>query len=243
MAMERTRAQAPAVLGAISIATSERDSLIEGLAEHLPSHVEIRPYGLLDGLDDEAVAALGPDPGEYGIVSHTASGREVLVAHKKILPGVCKLVEQAEADGVFATVVLCGAGWADVPRRRPLVDPGAVFPAIVRALAGSQRLGIIKPSAGQIEKEHARYTAWGHDVAVTSASPWAGGVEDFRRAGRYLRDQGAQLIWMTCVGFEEEYRYAVAEETGVPVVLARPLLGRVLAEVVTTAGVPVVAVA
>jgi protein AroM len=243
MTMPQRPVPSPAVLGAISIATSERDSLIEGLAEHMPPHVEIRPYGLLDGLDDAAVSALGPDAGEYGIVSHTASGREVLLSHKKILPGVCELVVRAEADGVFATVVLCGAGWADVPRRRPLIDPGAVFPAIVRALAGSQRLGIIKPAAGQIEREHARYTAWGHDVVVTSASPFAGGADDFRRAARHLRDRGAELIWMTCVGFEDEYRYVVAEETGVPVVLARPLLGRVLAEVVATAGTSVVALA
>ena len=230
-----------AVLGAISIATSERDSLIEGLVAHLPSHVAIRPYGLLDGLDDAAVAALGPDPGEYGIVSHRPSGHEVLLSHKKILPGVGRLVAQAEEEGVFATVVLCGAGWAEVPRRRPLVDPGALFPAVIRALTGAQRLGIIKPSAGQIEKERARYTAWCVDVAVTSASPYSGGAEDFRRAARELASAGAQLIWMTCVGFEEEYRTVVAEETGVPVILARPLLGRVLAEVVATAGVPVVA--
>lgn len=230
-----------AVLGAIGIATSERDSLIEGLAAHLPPHVTIQPYGLLDGLDDAAVAALAPDPGEVGIVSHTASGREVLVSHKKILPGVCKLVAQAEDDGVFATVVLCGAGWADVPRRRPLVDPGAIFPANIRALVGSQRLGIIKPSAGQIEKERTRYTQWGHDVVVTSASPFAGGADDFRRAATLLRDEGAELIWMTCVGFEDEYRTVVAEETGVPVILARPLLGRILAEVMATAGTPVVA--
>lgn len=230
-----------AVLGAISIATSERDSLIEGLAAHLPPHVTIQPYGLLDGLDDAAVAALAPDPGEVGIVSHTASGREVLVSHKKILPGVCKLVAQAEDDGVFATVVLCGAGWADVPRRRPLVDPGAIFPANIRALVGSQRLGIIKPSAGQIEKERTRYTQWGHDVVVTSASPFAGGADDFRRAATLLSDEGAELIWMTCVGFEDEYRTVVAEETGVPVILARPLLGRILAEVMATAGTPVVA--
>lgn len=233
----------PAVLGAISIMTSERDSLIDGLEAHLPSHVTIRPYGLLDGMSEAEVDALAPDPGEVGIVSHSPSGREVLLSHKKILPGVCKLVARAEDDGVFATVVLCGAGWAEVPRRRPLIDPGAVFPAIIRALTGSQRLGIIKPSAGQIAKETARYTAWGVDVAVTSASPFEGGTDDFRRAARQLVGEGAQLIWMTCVGFEDEYRTVVAEETGIPVILARPLLGRVLAEVMATAGTPVVALA
>jgi protein AroM len=78
-------------------------------------------------------------------------------------------------------------------------------------------------------------------VAVTSASPYSGGAEDFRRAARELAEAGAQLIWMTCVGFEDEYRAVVAEETGLPVILARPLLGRVLAEVMATAGTPVVA--
>jgi len=230
-----------AVLGAISIATSARDSLIEGLAAHLPAHVSIHPYGLLDDLSDDDVATLAPNAGEAGIVSHTASGREVLLSHQKILPGVSKLVAQAEDDGVFATVVLCGAGWADVPRRRPLVDPGALFPANIRALAGAQRLGIIKPSAGQIEKERARYSAWGHDVVVTSASPFNGGADEFRRAASQLRAAGAELIWMTCVGFEDEYRTVVAEETGVPVILARPLLGRIVAEVMATAGTPVIA--
>jgi len=86
--------------------------------------------------------------GKRGIVSRTASGREILVAHEKILPGFCRLVAQAEAEGAFATVVLCGVGWAAVPRRRPLIDSGALFPANIRALAGSQRLGIIKPSPG-----------------------------------------------------------------------------------------------
>lgn len=48
---------------------------------------------------------------------------------------------------------------------------------------------------------------------------------------------------MTCVGFEDEYRTVVAEETGVPVILARPLLGRILAEVMATADVPMVTTA
>lgn len=230
-----------ATLGAISVGTSRRDSLIEGLARHLPATVEIATYGALDELDDSTIATLGPDPGQPGIVSAGPSGREVLLSHQKILPKVSELVARAEADGACATVILCGAGWGDVPRTRPLIDPGAVFPAIIGALTGPQRLGIVKPSAGQIEKERRRYADLGIEAVVTSASPYAGGIEDARRAGRYLAARGVQLIWMTCVGFEEEYRTVVAEETGVPVILARPLLGRVLAEVLATAGTPVAA--
>lgn len=120
-----------------------------------------------------------------------------------------------------------------------MIDPGALFPAIVTALTGPQRLGIVKPSPGQVERERARYAARGIEAVVTAASPYAGGVADTRRAGRELAAAGVGLVWMTCVGFEEEYRAVVAEETGVPVILARPLLGRILAEVLATAGAPV----
>ncbi|MDP9374991.1 MAG: AroM family protein [Chloroflexota bacterium] len=83
-------------------------------------------------MSDEEVAALGPDPGDVGIVSSGPSGREVLLAHAKILPLVSDLVARAEADGVVATVVLCGAGWREVPRRRPMIDPGALFRRLSR---------------------------------------------------------------------------------------------------------------
>jgi hypothetical protein len=43
---------------------------------------------------------------------------------------------------------------------------------------------------------------------------------------------------MTCVDFGEAHREAMAAETGVPVILARTLISRVLAEVMATAAVP-----
>src|SRR6185312_8150277 len=130
-----------AVLGAITVGTSEPDSTIEEIRRHLPPAVDIAIYGILDGFSDGEVAALGPEPGQPGIVSISPSGHEVLLSHVKIIPLVAEEVARAEADGVAATVVLCGAGWADVPRSRPLVDPGAVFPSVVSALTGPQRLG------------------------------------------------------------------------------------------------------
>lgn len=234
--------RATTTLGAISVGTSERDSLVAGLQSFLPPGVEIVTYGALDGMTDAEIAALAPAPGARGIVSAGPGGREVLLDHDKITPLVQRLVARAEADGVAATVVMCGAGWKMIARTKPLVDPGAVFPAVITALAGPQKLGVIKPSPTQIAGETAKYEALGVDVVVTAVSPYAGhGAEAVRAAGRELAAAGVQLVWMTCVGFEDEYRTIVAAEVGVPVILARPLLGRVLAEVMATAAVPALA--
>ena len=229
-----------AVLGAITVGTSEPDSTIDEIRNHLPATVEIAIYGILDGFSDAEVAALAPEPGQAGIVSVGPSGNEVLLSHEKIIPLVSEQVARAEADGVAATVVLCGAGWKDVPRTKPLVDPGVVFPGVVTALSGPQRLGIVKPSAGQISKERTRYEAWGVDVAVTSANPYDSSLDEVREAGRFLAAAGAQLVWMTCVDFGEAHREAMARASGVPVILARTLISRILAEVMATAAVPAI---
>ena len=42
------------------------------------------------------------------------------------------------------------------------------------------------------------------------------------------------LIWMTCIGMDEPMREIVAGITGKPVVLARSILGRVIAELSMT---------
>ena len=227
-----------AILGAITVGTSEPDSTIREIRNHLPESVEIAIYGILDGFTDDQVADLAPEPGQVGIVSVSPGGNEVLLSHEKIIPLVSEQVTRAEADGVAATVVLCGAGWQAVPRTKPLIDPGSVFPSVVTALAGPQRLGIVKPSAGQIAKEKSRYEAWGVNVAVTSANPYAENLEQVRQAGRFLLAAGTELVWMTCVDFTEAHREAMAEETGVPVILARTLISRILAEVMASATVP-----
>ena len=92
---------------------------------------------------------------------------------------------------------------------------------------------MIKPSAGQIEAERARYARLDIEAVVTSASPYVGGDERLalaRRAAEKLRDAECDLIWMTCIGMDEPMREIVAEITGKPVVLARSILGRVIAE-------------
>jgi hypothetical protein len=93
-------------------------------------------------------------------------------------------------------------------------------------------LGIIKPSAGQVEPERARYRAQGIDAVVTSANPYAEGerLAVAQLAGEELRDAGCDLVWMTCIGMDTAMRDVVAAVTGKPVVLAQAILARIVAE-------------
>jgi protein AroM len=222
-------------IGFATIAEAPRDDVLPEIERMLPRDVRIVERGNLNGLVSDEIAALAPEPDEVGIVARLRSGGETLLSQTKILPRMQRLVDElVQGEGADLVVILCGADWSDVRCPVPLVNPGRLFPAVVSVLAHGRRLGVIKPSAGQVETERRRYQGLGIDAVVTSASPYVGEerLRLARRAAERLSDAGCDLIWMTCIGMDEPMREIVAEVTGKPVILARSLLGRVAAELV-----------
>lgn len=216
----------------ITVGQAPRDDLVPHMEAVFSRQVDIWQAGVLDGLSGEAMAELWPDPGEVGIVARLLDGSNTLLSHRKILPRVQALVDQAVARRASPIVILCGADWSALRSPTLIVNPGKVFPAIVSALASGWRLGVIKPSAGQIEQARRQFADRGIDAVVTAASPYTGEqrLRDVQVAAEQLRDAGVDLVWMSCVGMDEAMRSIVCEVTGKPVILARTILARVIDE-------------
>ncbi|HVB64945.1 MAG TPA: AroM family protein, partial [Nitrolancea sp.] len=162
-------------IGFATIAEAPRDDVVPWIRQILPPDIEIVERGNLNGLSPDEITALGPEPGEVGIVARLKSGGETLLSHTKIFPRMQRIVDElVEEDGADLVVVLCGADWSDIRSSKLVVNPGRLFPGVVSALGYGRKLGIIKPSAGQVEKEQERYRQLGIDAVVTSASPYGG---------------------------------------------------------------------
>ncbi len=216
----------------ITVGQAPRDDLVPHMEAVFSRKVDIWQAGVLDGLSGEAMAELWPDPGEVGIVARMLDGSNTLLSHRKILPRVQALVDQAVARRASPIVILCGADWSALRSPTLIVNPGKVFPAIVSALASGWRLGVIKPSAGQIEQARRQFADRGIEAVVTAASPYTGEqrLRGVRVAAEQLRDAGVDLVGMTCVGMDEAMRAITSEVTGKPVILARTILARVIDE-------------
>ena len=225
----------------ITVGQAPRDDLVPYMEQVFSRKVSIWQAGVLDGLSREAMASLAPDAGEVGIVARLLDGSNTLLSHKKILPRVQALVDRAVAQGAGLIVILCGADWSALRSPTLIVNPGKVFPALVSALASGWRLGVIKPSAGQIEQARRQFADRGIEAVVTAASPYTGEqrLRDVRAAAEQLKVAGVDLVWMTCVGMDEVMRSIVREVTGRPVILARTILARVIDEFLAAERVPV----
>lgn len=224
---------ASTTVATITIGQTPRSDVVPAMRKSLPPDVRIVEYGALDELSRDEIATFAAREGEVGIVTRLRDDTSVLLSHELILPKMQEKADIAvERDNAEVLVILCGADWSALKSPKLIVNPGRLFPAVVTALAAGRKLGIIKPDAGQVERERQRYAESGMDAAVTSASPYAGPerLRLAREAGEYLESEGSDLIWMTCVGMDEPMRDVVAETTGVPVILAQSLLARVVGE-------------
>lgn len=226
-------------IGMITIGQAPRDDVVPAMRSFLPSGLNIVQYGALDGLSQAEAQRFAPADDEVGIVTRLRDGSSVLLSRDLILPVMQEKVDRAvDRDGAGLIVILCGADWSALESERLIVNPGTLFPAVVSSLAAGRRLGIVKPSTGQIEKEQARYTGLGIEAVVTAASPYAGPdrLALAREAAETLRDADCELIWMTCIGMDAAMRDVVVEVTGKPVILAHALLARIVTELL---GAPV----
>lgn len=224
---------ATTTIATLTIGQTPRTDVVPAMRRALPDNLIIVEYGALDGLGKDEIARYCAREGEVGIVTRLRDDSSVLLSHELILPRMQELADRAvQEENAEVIVILCGADWSQLVSERLIVNPGQLFPATVGALAMGRKLGIIKPDAGQVERERERYAARGFDVAVTSASPYSGPdrLRLARDAAEYLRSEDCDLVWMTCVGMDEEMRRIVAEVAGVPVILAQSLLARIVGE-------------
>jgi protein AroM len=230
-------------IGMATIGHAPRNDVVPAMRSYLPEGVQIVERGALDGLDYAATRPYWADPGEVGIVTRLHDSSSVLLSHQRILPEMQRVVDELiRIDGADLVVILCGANWSALQAKRLIVNPGTLFPAVIASLAAGRRLGVIKPDAGQVEREHERYAALGIDAVVTAASPYTGPrrLDLAREAAQQLQGADCELVWMTCIGMDAAMRDVVAEITGVPVVLAHALLARIVTELLEGARVEAV---
>lgn len=222
-----------------TIGEAPRDDLVPYLRTQLPADLDIVEDGVLNHLDDEARLALDAHDDSLHMVTRDRDGNDYRLNYERTLPQMQRVVDGLVDDGADLVVILCGADWSPVTARVPVVNPGRLFPNLVQALAQNVKLGVITPAEAQIPHRVRAYEALGLDVAVTSASPYHDDrLERAERAARTLEAEGAELIWMTCVGMNEDMRTAVRSVLPRPTILARSVLGRVIAELVADPSSP-----
>lgn len=221
-------------IGFATIGQTPRTDLVPYILEHLPTGVTYEELGIMDGLSNDEIAQLDLKDDSMHMVTRLSDGGSAKIAYELAVPRMQEVVNRL-ASKADLVVVLCGADWSNVKCNVPMLNLGRLFPNIVQGIVGSAKVGVVKPSDGQISVTEQQYRKdLGLDAVVTSAFPYdSDGPNRARLAAKEMASKGADILWLTCVGMGEDMQTAAREEFSGPIILARSILSRVIAELVS----------
>jgi protein AroM len=223
------------VVGLVTIGQSPRVDVVPEMAAVIGPGVDVREAGALDGLSPAQIAALGPTGDDEILVTRLRDGAAVFLGKAKIVGLVEQRIAALERGGATLTALLCTGAFPRLRAGRLLLQPHPVLLGTLRGLSWPGPLGILTPSVPHVPQTEARWRRDGFDPVVAPLSPYE--EEDpaaLIRAAGAMRDAGAGLVVMDCMGFRRKTRDELSALAGVPVLLANLLLARVITEVCGT---------
>ena len=241
-------------IGAITIGQSPRDDIMAVMTPHLPDGLKVLQRGALDDLDAATIAGLRPDlsaetgdpgaPGEPGneleydiLVSRMRDGSEAMMTHDRVVPLMQQKIVELESEGAEIIVLLCGGDFPELRSNRIIVHPGKLLRGAVESVAHGAKLGVVMPSDTQVAAaRHDAVGRWGaREVFVTHGSPYlpvADRDNEWQRVSGEMTQHQVDLVFLNCMGMNEQMKSTVQQGTGKPVLLLSSMLARVIAELV-----------
>ncbi|HEY8348064.1 MAG TPA: AroM family protein [Symbiobacteriaceae bacterium] len=216
-------------VGLITIGQSPR---VDMVPEMLPLLGDVEPLerGALDGLTAEEILHLRPGPGDYTLITRLRDGSSAVIAERHILPRMQAAIDEMEAAGVDAIVLVCTGEFPPFRHTVPLLTAERLIVGGVRAIAAGSRLGVICPLVAQVQLTYEKWSSVTSDLHVEAGSPY-GDLSDLREAARRLRETAVEYVVLDCMGYTKAMKDLVRAEVRVPVLLARSIVARLAAEV------------
>ena len=215
-------------VGLITIGQSPREDIVASMFDG-SSPVHLIEHGALDNLSPDEIQRLAPEPGELPLVSRLRDGTEVVIAKERLMPHLQSAVDRAEADGASLAVILCTGEFKQLHPSIPAIYPDRVLSHTVEAVLPEGVLGVMLPHEGQMAMMRQKWFSPTRRFIGTAISPYTE-REELAQHARRLREEQAAMIVMDCMGFDGAMKRTVAEESGLPTILANRLVGRVVEE-------------
>lgn len=217
-------------IGTVTIGQSPRVDVIPDISAILGPEVEIIESGALDGLTKEEIAKFAPEAGDYVLVTRLRDGSSVQVAERYITPRVEEKINAHFKNGISLVLLLCTGEFPDLEPAGLLLSPQKILFGVAAAVGSGRKIGILTPSVDQVVQSEKRWSSVSERVKSLAASPYADGMTAVEKAALDLREWGAEITILDCIGYTRPMQELVCKVTEKPAILGRGIAGRVVAE-------------
>ena len=217
------------VVGVITIGQSPRTDVTPSIQSILGKDVVIKESGGLDSVAAGNMQDVLPCDSEITYISRLRNGTSTKIGKSKLLPLLQKELSELEKK-VDVVVMLCTGDFPTLEANKPILYPDRVLNHMIQAIIPPVSLGLIIPLE---EQRHSLVEKWkGQDVdpIVEVASPYE--KSDVAGAAQALKERGADIIVLDCIGFNEQHKQDAIKGGRLPVILPRTLIARIAKEYV-----------
>ncbi|TKH08711.1 AroM family protein [Peribacillus simplex] len=216
-------------IGVLTIGQSPRVDVTPSIQHILGNTVDIVEAGGLDRIRDDDLNSVTPDKDEVTYISRLRNGQSIKIGKSKLLPLLQAELDKLE-EQVSAVIMLCTGDFPTIINKKPLIYPDKILSHTVQAILSKGKLGLVVPLEEQRNTLTRKWKSTGAELCVEVASPYED--SDIKRAAGNLKNQGADLIVLDCMGYNETHKKESMEGSGLPVLLPRTLTARIVAEYV-----------
>ena len=241
MIATKSRSETPAetatkTIAVLTIGQSPRpDRLSEEIQTVVGPGLRVLERGALDALSPTEIADLAPGANDYQLITLLRDGVTARLSKKRILHRLQEqIIDLEDREGVAATLLMCTGEFPAFTHRMPLVLPQAALYGVVIGLAAGERIASLTPLESQLDQARQKWHEMGvTDVGIFAANPYLDvPLATVAAASARARAAGARILFMDCFGFDLAMKRAAQCAFGGPVILARSLAARLLAEII-----------
>jgi len=219
------------IVGVLTIGQSPRTDITPSIQAIMGPEITIVERGALDSLKEENLPQITPDNHDTTYISRLRNGKSVKIGKRKLLPLLqAELIELEKESSVV--LMLCTGDFPTLETTKTIIYPDRILNQTVTALLPKGSLGLIIPLEEQRETLVAKWEQKDLKIVVEVASPYE--ESDIRKASYALKEQGANIIVLDCMGYNERHKTDAVKGSGLPVLLPRTLVARIIAEYITS---------
>ena len=219
------------VVGVLTIGQSPRTDVTPSIQAIVGTDVTIIESGGLNSLSDANMHLIAPNDTDTTYISKLRNGNSIKIGKSKLLPLL--QTELSKLEKVTDVVLmLCTGDFPTLETTKPIIYPDRLLNLTVSALLPSGSLGLIIPLEEQRDKLVAKWEQKDLQLYVKVASPYE--KSDVAGAARALKELGANIIVLDCMGYNEMHKTEAVKGSGLPVLLPRTLVARIISEYVSS---------
>ena len=179
----------------------------------------------------EVMADYAVAPGDAPLLTLLSDNQLAHVSRQKVERDLQSVVEVLDNQGYDVILLMSTSSINNMSTRNTiLLEPSRIIPPLVASIVEGHQVGVIVPVEALLEAQTQKWQVLQTPPVFSLANPIHGSEQQLIDAGKALLEQGADVVMLDCLGFNQRHRDLLQKALDVPVLLSNVLIARLASE-------------